>query len=149
MSLLREVLGRIQAILQRKMLIETKNRTLNCLKRHYSTVRSMKNVAVLTEDEAFPSFSFPPQGFLPAQEFPHPGICHPRPKNARGPAGGGGGLGTAGIDWCIILHSSWVSRPFYSCRLSTLAFKWMWGWGWPCFDKNLLCFAMEIVHKKY
>ena len=48
MSLLHEVLGRIQAILQRKMLIETKNRTLNCLKRHYSTVRSMKNVAALT-----------------------------------------------------------------------------------------------------
>ena len=80
MSLLRDVLGRIQAILQRKMLIEAKNHTLKCLKRHYSTVRSMKNVAVLMEDGAIPSFSFLPQGFLPAQESPHPGICHPRPK---------------------------------------------------------------------
>ena len=53
MSLRREVLIRILALLQRKTLIETKNRTLKWLKRHYSTVRSMKNVAVLTEDRAF------------------------------------------------------------------------------------------------
>ena len=53
MSSRREVLIRILALLQRKTLIETKNRTLKCLKRHYSTVRSMKNVAVLTEDGAF------------------------------------------------------------------------------------------------
>ena len=45
-----EVLVRILALLQRKTLIETKSRTLKCLKWHYSTVRSMKNVAVLTED---------------------------------------------------------------------------------------------------
>ena len=147
MSLLHEVLGRIQAILQRKMLIETKNRTLNCLKRHYSTVRSMKNVAVLTEDEAFPSFSFPPRVFA-SSRIPTPGNLPSKAKKCSG-ASWGGGLGTAGIGWCIILHSSWVSRSFYSCRLSTLAFKWMWGWGWPCFDKNLLCFATEIVHKKY
>ena len=48
-----EVFIRILALLQRKTLIETKNRTLKCLKRHYSTVRSMKNVALLTEDGAF------------------------------------------------------------------------------------------------
>ena len=53
MSLRREVLIRIIALLQRKTLIETKNRTLKCLKRHYSTVRSMKHVAVLTKDGAF------------------------------------------------------------------------------------------------
>ena len=23
----------------------------------------------------------------------------------------------------------------------------MWGWGWPCFDKNVLCFLMEIMYK--
>ena len=23
----------------------------------------------------------------------------------------------------------------------------MWGWGWPCFDKTVLCFLMEIMHK--
>ena len=53
MSLRCEVLIRILALLQRKMLAETKNRTLKCLKWHYSTVRSKRNVAVLTEDRAF------------------------------------------------------------------------------------------------
>ena len=48
MSSRREVLIRILALLQRKMLIETKNRTLKCLNWHYSTVRSMETVAVLT-----------------------------------------------------------------------------------------------------
>ena len=37
----RGVLIRIIALLQRKTLIETKNRTLKCLKWHYLTVRSM------------------------------------------------------------------------------------------------------------
>ena len=37
MSSRREVLIRILALLQRKTLIETKNRTLKCLKWHYST----------------------------------------------------------------------------------------------------------------
>ena len=46
MSSRREVLIRILALLQRKTLIETKYR-------HYSTVRSMKNAAVLTENGAF------------------------------------------------------------------------------------------------
>ena len=36
-----------------------KNRTLKRLKRRYSTVRSMKNVAVLTEDGAFAVFFRP------------------------------------------------------------------------------------------
>ena len=63
MSSRREVLIRILALLQTKTLPETKNRTLKCLKRHYSTVRSMKNVAVLTEDGAFALFfSLPPRG---------------------------------------------------------------------------------------
>ena len=47
------------ALLQRKTLIETKNRTLKCLKWHYSTVRSMKNIQVLTEDGAFALFFRP------------------------------------------------------------------------------------------
>ena len=50
MSSRRDACIRILALLQGKTLTETKNRTLKCLKRHYSTVRSMKNVAVLTED---------------------------------------------------------------------------------------------------
>ena len=51
MPLRREVLIRIIVLLQRKKLIETTSGTLKCLKRHYSTVRSMKNVAVLTRHE--------------------------------------------------------------------------------------------------
>ena len=52
MSSRHEVLIKV-ALLQRKTLIETKNRTLKCLKWYYSTVRSMKNVAVLTVNGAF------------------------------------------------------------------------------------------------
>ena len=80
MSSRREVLIRILALLQRKTLIETKNRTLKCLKWHYLTVRSMKNVAVLTEDGAFALFFRPTPGDLTAQESLPPGICHPRQK---------------------------------------------------------------------
>ena len=40
MSSRREVLIRILALLQRKTLIETKNRILKCLKRHYLNVRT-------------------------------------------------------------------------------------------------------------
>ena len=65
-----EVLIRIIALLQRKTLIETKNRTLKCLKRHYSTVRSMKNVAVLTEDGAFALFFRPHHGGFDISRFP-------------------------------------------------------------------------------
>ena len=103
MSSWREVLVRILALLQRKTLIETKSHTLKCLKWHYSTERSMKNVAALTEDGAVPSFFVPTPGNLTAQESPPPGICHPRQKNAnaRRSARGGGGLGAGGIDWCI------------------------------------------------
>ena len=74
-------------------LIETKNRTLKYLKRDHSAVRSIKNVAVLTEDEAFALFFRPHPGNLTAQESPPPGICHPRQKNAntRAREGGGGG----------------------------------------------------------
>ena len=46
MSSRREVFITILALSQRKTLIETKNHTLKCLKWHYSTVHSMKNVAV-------------------------------------------------------------------------------------------------------
>ena len=80
MSSRREVFVRTLALLQRKTLIETKNRTLKCLKRHYSTVRSMKNVAVLTEDGAFSLFFRPIPGDLTAQESPPLRICHPRRK---------------------------------------------------------------------
>ena len=73
MSSRREVLIRI-ALLQRRTLTETKNRTLKYLKWHYSTVRSLKNVAELTEDGAFALFFCPhPGGFdssrVPPREF--------------------------------------------------------------------------------
>ena len=71
------------------------------LKCHYSTVWSMKTVAVLTADRAFALFLRPhPEGF-DTQESQTPGICHSRQKNAnawgsvrvRGGAGGGVALG--------------------------------------------------------
>ena len=99
MSSRREVLIRILALLQRKTLIETKNRTLKYLKWHYLTVRSMKNVAVLTEDGAFAFFFRPHSGGFDSSRVPPPGICHPRQKkkaNARGSAWER--LGAGGID---------------------------------------------------
>ena len=63
MSLWREVLSGILA----------KNRTLKCLKWHYLTVQSLKNVAVVTEDGTFALFLRPPPlGGLTAQESPSP-----------------------------------------------------------------------------
>ena len=73
MSSRREVFIRILALLQRKTLIETKNHTLKCLKQDYSTVRSMKNVAVLTEDGAFALFFRPHPGGFDSSRVPMPG----------------------------------------------------------------------------
>ena len=64
---------------------------LKCLKWHYLTVRSMKNVAVLTEDGAFALFFHPHSGDLTAQESPPLGICNPRQKKKANARGGGGG----------------------------------------------------------
>ena len=111
MSSRREVLVRILALLQRKTLIETKSRTLKCLKWHYSTVSSMKNVAVLTEDGTFALFFHPHPGDLTAQESPPREFAIPGKKianvwgSARGGGGLGGMLGAGGIDWCISLKS--------------------------------------------
>ena len=86
-SLRLEVLIRIIALLQRKTLIETKNCTLKCLKRHYSSVRSMKNVAVLTEDGAFALFFRPHPGGFDSSRVPTPRNLPSKAKknaNARG-----------------------------------------------------------------
>ena len=102
MSSRREVLIRILALLQRKTLIETKNRTLKCLKWHYLTVRSMKNVAVLTEDGVFALFFRPHPGGFDSSRVPTPGICHPRPKKCLCPGvspGGWKGGGGAECSW--------------------------------------------------
>ena len=81
---------RILALLQRNTLIETKNRTLKCLKWHYSTVRSMKNVAVLTEDGALALFFRPHPGGFDSSRAQPPGICHPRQKKKTMPPAGRG-----------------------------------------------------------
>ena len=127
MSSQREVFIRILALLQRKMLIETKNRTLKCLKRHYSTVQSMKNVTVLTKDGAFASFFVPTWRDLTAQESPPPGNLPSKAKKLLMPGGhpgGGVGFGAAGIDLCINITISPLShtkcRVFHLCSFSSL-----------------------------
>ena len=81
MSSRREVLIRILALLQRKTLLETKNRTLKCLKRHYSTVQSMKNVAVFP-DGAFALFFRPHPGGFDSSTVPTPGSLPPKAKKS-------------------------------------------------------------------
>ena len=83
MSLWRQVLIRIIALLQRKTFIETKNRILKCLKRHYSTVPSMKNVSVLTEDGACVLFFRPHPGTFDSSRVPTPGNVPSKPKKKK------------------------------------------------------------------
>ena len=66
------VVVRILALLQRKTLIETKNRILKCLRWRYLTVRSMKNAAMLTEDGAFAVFFRPHPGRFDSSRVPTP-----------------------------------------------------------------------------
>ena len=93
---------RILALSQRKTLIETKNLTLKCLKWHYSTVRSMKTVAVLTEDGAFALFFRPHTGGFDSSRVPTLGNLPSKAKKMPVPGGqpgkGGGGLGAGGIN---------------------------------------------------
>ena len=102
MSLRCEVLIRILALSQRKKLIETKNHTLKCLKWHYSTVRSIKNVAVLTEDGAFSLFFRSHPGGFDSSKVPTPENLPSKAKEmvmpGGQPGGGEGGLGAGGID---------------------------------------------------
>ena len=82
MLLRRKVFIKILTLLQMKTLIETKDRSLKCLKRHYSTVRSMKNVAVSTHPGGFVSSRVLTPGNLPSKAK--------KIANARGSAQGGG-----------------------------------------------------------
>ena len=95
MSLRHEVLIRILVLLQRKTLLETKNRTLKSLKPPYSTVQSMKNVAVLTEDRAFAVFFRPHHGGFDSSRVPTPRNLPSKAKKMLTPGGqpgrGGGG----------------------------------------------------------
>ena len=83
----RGVLIRIIALLQRKTLIETKNRTLKCLKWQCSTVQSMKNVAVLTEDGAFALFFRPQSGEFDSSRVPTLGNLPSKAKKMLMPGG--------------------------------------------------------------
>ena len=98
MSSRREVVIRILALLKRKTLIEIKTRPL---KWHYWTVRSIKNVALLTEDGAFALFFRPHPGGFASSRVPSPGNLPSKAKKMLlpgGQPGGGGGLGAGGID---------------------------------------------------
>ena len=94
MSSRHEVLIRILALLQSKTLIETKNRTLKCLKWHYLTVRSIKKCCIVDGGRAIcPLFSSPPRGIWQFMS-PHPrefAIQGKKSANPRGSAGGEGG----------------------------------------------------------
>ena len=84
-----EVFIRILALLQRKTSIETKNRT--CLKWHYFTVRSMKILAVLTEDGAFALFFRPHPGGFESSRVPTLGKLPSKAKKMLMPRGQPGG----------------------------------------------------------
>ena len=86
-----EVLVRILALLQKKTLIGTKSRTLKCLKWHYSTVRSMKNVAALTEDGAFAPFFRLYSGGFDSSIVPTTGNLPSKAKKLLMPGGQPGG----------------------------------------------------------
>ena len=99
MSSRREVLIGILALLQRKTLIETKNRTL---KWHYWT--NKKFCTVDGGRGIFPLFSSPPRGICQLKS-PHPENLPSKAKKMlipggqpEGGGGGGGGLGAGGID---------------------------------------------------
>ena len=94
MPLRREVSSTILVLLQRKTLIETKNRTWKWLNWHYSIVQSMKNVAVLTEDGTFAPFFPPHPGEFNSSRVPTPGNLPFKAKknaNAGGSTRVGGG----------------------------------------------------------
>ena len=76
----RKVLIRM-ALLQRKTLTDIQNRTINCLKWHFSTARrSMKTTAMLIEDGAFAPFFRPHRGTFGSLSFPTAGNL---PSNAK------------------------------------------------------------------
>ena len=76
----RKVLIRM-ALLQRETLTDLKNRTLNCLKWHFSTARrSIKTTAMLIEDGGICPLFRPHRGAFGSLSFPTPGNL---PSNAK------------------------------------------------------------------
>ena len=121
MSSRREVLIRILALVQKKTLIKPKNHSLKCLIRHYLTVWSIKNVAVLTEDGGIcPLFSSPPRGIWQLKspqprEFAIQGKKNAKARgSARGWAQGGGGDGHS---WNWLMH---YMNTFCECILKKI-----------------------------
>ena len=108
---------RILVLLQRKTLNETNNRTLKCLKWRCSTVRSMKNVAVLTQDGHLPSFFIHTPGDLTAQESPPLGICHPRQIKCQCPGSARKGGGKRG-GWAQVELTDALTRHLKGCLIS-------------------------------
>ena len=94
MSSWREVLIRIAPLqrIGRETLIEKRNRTLKCLKWHYSTVRSMKNAAVLTEDGAFARCFRTHRGEFDSSRVPTPGKLPSKAKKKKLIPGGSAGM---------------------------------------------------------
>ena len=122
-------------LLQRKTLIETKNRTLKCLKWHYLTFQSMTNVSVLTEDGAVALFFRLNPGGFDSSRCPHPrefAIQGKKNSNARGvsPWKGGG-------NWALVE----LTDAYDSCFCLLLdTTSWIWG---SC--KILLCYLYSLI----
>ena len=122
MSLRHEVLIRILVLLQRKTLLETTNHTWKSLKPHYSTVQSMKNVAVLTEDRAFAVFFRPHHGGFDSSRVPTPRNLPSKAKKMLTPGGqpgrGEGGGGGAECSWNWLMHyQSNINAPQKGTRI--------------------------------
>ena len=81
--------------------MKQKNRTLESLKWHYSTVRLMKKKSCSVDggQGIYPLCFVPTPEDLTAQESPPPGICHPRQKKCCCPGiSRGGGEGWAQVE---------------------------------------------------
>ena len=115
MSSRREVFIRILALLQRKTLIETKNRTL---KWHYWTVRWIKNVALLTEDGAFALFFHPHPGRFASSRVPTPGNLPSKAKKMLIPGGQPGGA------WAQVELTDALFRSNIKCLLQNIQNCW-------------------------
>ena len=78
-------------------------------------MRSMKNVAVFTEDGAFALFFRPHPGGFDSSRVPTPGNLPSKAKKMLMPGGQpGGALGAAGINWCINIRRQIVVLFFLS-----------------------------------
>ena len=75
MSSRTEVLIRILTLLQRKTLLETKHRTLKCLKRHYSIRAINEKCCSVDGERGTCPLLVPTPGDLTAQESQPPGIA--------------------------------------------------------------------------